>query len=470
MFRSFFPSPTQFFSSAALWLLLTTLLWFTVGTPLRTVISIDRFTSPRICSPAELPTTPAADQPTTATPATAANPAAAPAAGAQATNPNAPAATESAAPAAAANPANCVAEDANFLNGEKVWLYQYVLLVSILFCAFWYFYKRNEWYWWSVVGSAGILLVIYFQVQVEAFVNDWSGTFFDVIQQALSQPGSVEPAKLYGLMVVIFAVTIPNILVAVVLAFFTSHYVFRWRKAMNFYYMAHWPQIRTTEGAAQRVQEDTMRFASIVEDLGTAFFGSLITLVVFLPILWNLSTNITELPLLGNVPGGLVWVALITAAAGTVLLAIVGIKLPGLNFANQRVEAAYRKELVFGEDHADRADPPTIQELWSGVQRNYFRLYFHYTYFNLARYGYTNMVGYVPLLVMAPSILAGTLTMGLYQQIQIAFGQVSGSFQFFARAWTVIVELQSVYMRLRLFESFIPLDQEPIKDLGPTPA
>ena len=31
-----------------------------------------------------------------------------------------------------------------------------------------------------------------------------------------------------------------------------------------------------------------------------------------------------------------------------------------LEFKNQRVEAAYRKELVYGEDHADRAQPPTI--------------------------------------------------------------------------------------------------------------
>jgi peptide/bleomycin uptake transporter len=239
--------------------------------------------------------------------------------------------------------------------------------------------------------------------------------------------------------------------------------VFRWRKAMNFYYMANWPQIRQTEGAAQRVQEDTMRFATIVEDLGTAFFGSLITLVVFLPLLWELSSTVTELPIVGAVPGSLVWVALAAAIIGTVLLATVGIKLPGLNFANQRVEAAYRKELVFGEDHADRADPQTVRELFAGVQRNYFRLYFHYTYFNLARYAYLNMVGYVPLLTMAPTILAGALTMGVYQQVQLAFGQVSSSFQFFARAWTTIVELQSVYMRLRLFESFIPRDQEPIK-------
>jgi peptide/bleomycin uptake transporter len=68
----------------------------------------------------------------------------------------------------------------------------------------------------------------------------------------------------------------------------------------------------------------------------------------------------------------------------------------------------------------------------------------------------------VPLLALSPTILAGALTMGVYQQVQLAFGQVSSSFQFFARAWTTIVELQSVYMRLRKFEGYIPHDQDPI--------
>ncbi|ODT76317.1 MAG: microcin B17 transporter [Pelagibacterium sp. SCN 64-44] len=453
MFRSFFPVPKLFFSSAALWLLASVLIWFAVGEPIRSVVSIDRFTHPAV-------TEQISGQPDTTPEAAAGDPAI----GDQQANPNAPASTESTAPA---TPDPTAAAEAgshlNFLTAERVWLYQYVLMIAFIFCAFWYFYKRNEWYWWSVVSSTLILLIIYFQVQVSAFVNEWSGAFFNTIQLALTQPGSVTPDQLYGLTWTIVMVTVPVVIVAVGLAFYTSHYVFRWRKAMNFYYMEYWPQIRHTEGAAQRVQEDTMRFAQIMEDLGTAFFDSLITLVVFLPLLWQLSANISELPIFGTAPGGLVWVALLGAAAGTALLAVVGIKLPGLNFANQRVEAAYRKELVLGEDYEDRAQPPTVRELFAGVQKNYFRLYFHYTYFNLARYGYTNMVGYVPLLVMAPSILAGTLTMGLYQQIQIAFGQVFSSFQFFARAWTVIVELQSVIMRLRKFESYIPKDQEPIK-------
>lgn len=116
------------------------------------------------------------------------------------------------------------------------------------------------------------------------------------------------------------------------------------------------------------------------------------------------------------------------------------------------------------KDHNDRADPPSFRELFANVQKNYFRLYFHYTYFNLARYAYLQVAGYVPLLTLSPSILAGTITLGVYQQVQNAFGEVAGSFQFFARAWTTIIELQSIYMRLRKFEGFIPRDQEPIKE------
>lgn len=447
MFRSFFPVPRIFFTSALVWMLFTTLVFQLAGEPIRGVISFDRFVTPPICETAP------ADQTTVANDGVSA-----PAAGTDVTAPNSPATTESAAPAAA----NCVEAGTTFLEGGKVWEYWYILICSALFCVFWYFYRRNQWYWWSVVGSTALVLITYGQVQVSAFVNFWQGGFFDVVQRALSTPGSVSPDEYWPYVITLMAVLLPNIVFLVFTAFFTSHYVFRWRKAMTAYYMEHWQALRTVEGSAQRVQEDTMRFSSIVEDLGTSFLSALMTLVVFLPILWGLSANVSEVPLIGSVPGSLVWIALVVSAFGTALLWIVGIRLPGLNFENQKVEAALRKELVYGEDNADRADPPTFRALFANVQKNYYRLYFHYTYFNLARYSYLQVAGYVPLLTLSPSILAGTLTLGLYQQVQNAFGEVASSFQFFARAWTTIVELQSIYMRLHRFEGFIPDDQEPI--------
>ena len=62
-----------------------------------------------------------------------------------------------------------------FLNPDKVWLYQYIVLVAVLFCLFWFFVERNKWYWWSVCGTALIVLVTYFQVQLGVFINDWYG-------------------------------------------------------------------------------------------------------------------------------------------------------------------------------------------------------------------------------------------------------------------------------------------------------
>jgi len=256
----------------------------------------------------------------------------------------------------------------------------------------------------------------------------------------------------------------PSIVLLVLLAFGTSHYVFRWRRAMTFYFMSQWERLREIEGASQRIQEDTMRLASILERLLVAFFDAMLTLVVFLPLLYTLSSAITEVPIFGNVDGALVWVALVSAAFGTALLAVVGARLPGLEFHNQRVEAALRKELVYGEDHAERADPPTIRELFAGVQKNYFRLYWHYTYFNLARYSYGNAASLVPMLVMAPSIVGGALTLGTYQRVVMAFNRVSASFQFFASAWPTVVELLSVHKRLRAFESNLPPDTPLVVD------
>ncbi|WP_127143260.1 peptide antibiotic transporter SbmA [Pelagibacterium montanilacus] len=412
MFRSFFPEPRLFFSSAVAWVILAMALWFLIGDQLAAVLSLGPILA---IAPTELNPEP-------------------------------------------------------FFNAERVWLYQYVIMVGYGFCVPWYFYKRNRWYWWSVVTSVTILLIIYFQVQISAWLNDWYGRFFNLVQEALTNPGEFTIEEFYGEMFTVAFVLIPSITVAVILAFISAHYVFRWRRAMSFYYHHFWPHLRHIEGAAQRVQEDTMRFAAIMQGLGTSFVGSMITLVVFLPLLYGLSGQISEIPFIGDVDGGLVFVALLSASFGTVLLAVVGIKLPGLEFENQKVEAAIRKELVYGEDDPDRADPVSFREFFAAVQRNYFRLYWHYLYFNVARYAYLQGANFVPLIALGPSIVTGAITLGVYQQVSNAFDRVENSLQYLANSWTTIIELISVYKRLRAFESHIPDDlEEPDADVAVVP-
>ncbi|SUB18880.1 microcin B17 transporter [Pantoea agglomerans] len=147
--------------------------------------------------------------------------------------------------------------------------------------------------------------------------------------------------------------------------------------------------------------------------------------------------------------------AVLWSVFGTGLLALVGIKLPGLEFRNQRVEAAYRKELVYGEDNADRATPQTVQELFSRVRVNYFRLYFHYLYFNITRILYLQVDNVFGLFLLFPSIVAGTITLGLLNQITNVFDQVRGSFQYLIASWSTLIELMSIYKRLRSFEQIL---------------
>lgn len=341
---------------------------------------------------------------------------------------------------------------ARFWSGSYLIFYAYYALCVGAFALFWFTYAPHRWQRWSILGTALIIFVTWFMVEVSVAINAWYAPFYDLIQNALSAPHKVTIGQFYHEVGVFLGIAMIAVLVAVMNNFFVSHYVFRWRTAMNEYYMANWHRLRHIEGAAQRVQEDTMRFSSTLEDMGVSLLNAVMKLIAFLPILVALSPHVPELPIVGHVPYGLVIAAILWSLIGTGLLAVVGIKLPGLEFKNQRVEAAYRKELVYGEDDPERASPPTVRELFAAVRRNYFRLYFHYMYFNIARIFYLQIDNVFGLFLLFPSIVAGTITLGLMTQITNVFDQVRSSFQYLINSWTTLVELMSIYKRLRTFE------------------
>jgi peptide/bleomycin uptake transporter len=317
------------------------------------------------------------------------------------------------------------------------------------------FYLSRRWLLWAWPGAALILFATWYKVELDVRINEWFGDFYNLIQKALSRPGAITMDEYMGHLATFGTIAGLYVTVAVFTDFFVKHYVFRWRTAMTDYYATHWQAVRDVEGASQRVQEDTMRCARLMEGLGVSFMRSVMTLFAFLPILWTLSEKITEVPWIGPVSHSLVWVAIVFALAGTVLMGAVGIKLPGLEFQNQRVEAAFRKELVHGEDDGGRASPARFGALFADVRWNYFRLFFHYMYFDVARYTYLQFGALVPYIALGPTLVEGVITLGVMQQIVRAFGRVESSFQYLVNSWTTIVELISVYKRLRAFQDRI---------------
>lgn len=399
MFKSFFPNPRLFFISVVVWLALNMLLWYTGGHGWGEYLGF-----PKGYAEAELQI-----------------------------------------------------GVSRFWSPAFIWFYLWFLLSTALFAGFWGFLSDNKWQKWSIWGSAFILFNIWFGVQVSVAINAWYGPFWDMIQKMLSDGGG-NINDLYNGTLTFLYIAMVAVTFAVINAFFTSHYVFRWRTAMNEYYTANWDRLRHVEGASQRIQEDTMRFATIMEDLGVELIKSVMVLIAFLPLLFKISEKVPVLPIVGEIEHSLVWAAIVWAVFGTVVLMIVGQKLPGLQFNNQKVEAAYRKELVYGEDHENRADPLTLKELFARVRVNYFRLYFHYAYFNLVAIWYKQLDVLYSLVVLFPAIAAGKMTLGLINQISNIFDKVRESFQYLISSWKTIIELLSIYKRLKAFESILDKD------------
>ena len=251
-------------------------------------------------------------------------------------------------------------------------------------------------------------------------------------------------------------IAMPYVILATFTAWFTRIYGLRWRQAITFNYIPRWQAVEEEiEGASQRIQEDCNRFARIVESLGLQVVRAIMLLIAFLPILWGLSSNVV-IPFFKDISGSLVWVSLIASLGGLIISWIVGIKLPGLEYNNQKVEAAFRKELVYGEDdRKNYAQAPTIFQLFTGIKFNYHRLFLHYGYFDLWIIMYNQTMIIVPYLLMGPGLFTGAMTLGVLIQTSSAFREVQSSFSLFLQNWTRITELRSIYKRLNEFETAI---------------
>jgi len=311
------------------------------------------------------------------------------------------------------------------------------------------FFLNKKWLWWSWGGGLLLALSLLIQVTITVKINQWYKGFYDVLQKPMEYSISVFWDKIFEFTYL----ALPYVVLATFTAYFTRLYAFRWREAITFDYMPLWTYGNAkVEGSAQRLQEDTMRFAKIVESLGLQVVRAIMTLIAFTPILWSLSDKVI-VPVFKDVPGSLVWVALATSLGSMLISWFVGWKLPGLEYNNQKVEAKFRKELVYGEDdRTTYAKPETILELFTGIKFNYHRLYLHYGYFDIWVNVYDQFMVIVPYLVMAPGLFTGAITLGFVIQVSNAFQRVHGSFSLFTQNWTTITELRSIHKRLKEFE------------------
>ena len=319
------------------------------------------------------------------------------------------------------------------------------------------FFTEKQWALWAYLGSIIILSSLWVQVQIDVKINEWFGEFYDMIQKALAEPNTVTIEEYFGGLWSFISLAMIYVAIAVLVSFFTNHFLFRWRTAMVDWYHSVYDKARKIEGASQRVQEDTIKFSRIIESLCTSFISAVMIIVEFLPILFGLSVGI-PIFFFGDWEYGLVVGALIWSVGGTLFLVGLGLilRLVGVEYDLQKQEAAYRKILVIAEDDGD-VRPKTLNELFDDVRKIHFVSYLRYLYFNIGNIAYLQLNVLSAYVFLAPAIVAGAVTLGVMQQIIRAFGRVEGSMQYLLKAWPTIIELASVYKRLREFETQIEL-------------
>jgi putative ATP-binding cassette transporter len=204
--------------------------------------------------------------------------------------------------------------------------------------------------------------------------------------------------------------------------------------------------------------------------LSLGFLNAAVTLVSFVGILWGLSGALT-VPLGGRsleIPGYMVWVALVYAIVGTWLTHKLGKPLIALNFNQQRFEADFRFNLVRFRENTEgvalyRGEPGELEgfrERFSHVVRNWWALMKRQKILNFFTIGYNQIAVIFPFVVGAPRYFSGAIQLGGLIQISNAFGQVQGALSWFIAAYSTFASWKATVDRLTGFHTAVKGAQE----------
>jgi vitamin B12/bleomycin/antimicrobial peptide transport system ATP-binding/permease protein len=311
--------------------------------------------------------------------------------------------------------------------------------------------------------------LVYINVQF----NSWYNDFYNTLQDKKQAEFFYQMGK-FGVLASIY------IVVAVYAFYLNQMLQIRWRRWLTERYLQEWLSERTyyrmqltgkqTDNPDQRISEDMKMLVDDSLSLSLGFLNAAVTLVSFVGILWGLSGALA-IPLGAKsfeIPGYMVWVALVYAIVGTWLTHKLGKPLIGLNFNQQRFEADFRFNLVRFRENTEgialyRGEPGELEsfrERFSHVVGNWWALMRRNKILNFFTIGYNQIAVIFPFLVGAPRYFAGAIPLGGLIQISNAFGQVQGALSWFIGAYSTFASWKATVDRLTGFHIAVMTTQE----------
>jgi vitamin B12/bleomycin/antimicrobial peptide transport system ATP-binding/permease protein len=303
----------------------------------------------------------------------------------------------------------------------------------------------------TVVGLA--LALVWLEVQFNYWNNDFYNTF-----EKRDQAEFFRQLGKFGLLAIGYIVT------AVYRLYFMQMLQIEWRGWMTGRFLEDWMKGQAhyrmqlldsgTDNPDQRIAEDLRLFVELTLSLSLGLMSAVVTLVTFIVILWTLSGAMQILGV--SIPGYMVWVALVYATLGTWLTHVIGRKLIGLDFNQQRYEADFRFALVRLRENSEgvalyrgeQEELGRFHQRFGNVVGNWWALMRKQKQLGWFTSFYAQLAIIFPYIVVSPRFFSGAMPLGGIFQTASAFGQVQGSLSWFINAYTVYAQWKATVDRL----------------------
>ncbi len=301
-------------------------------------------------------------------------------------------------------------------------------------------------------------------VYLLVLLNRWNNSFYTALQ-------NYETGKIFHELFHFSYLAAIYIILAVYSYYLQQTLVLHWRRWLTNRFLDTYLADRTyyqlqmfgldTDNPDQRISEDVRLFVEMTLSFAVGILRSLCTFISFVFILYRLSGSL-EFTFLGRswaIHGYLFWASLLYSLLGTYITHVVGKKLVGLNFIQQRYEADFRYSMIRLRESSENVafyrgeqeERQVFDSRFQALLHNFWRLIGKQKQLVWLNSGYSQIAIIFPFVAAMQRYLAREISLGGLMQVASAFGNVQGALSYFVDMYTAIAQWQAVVMRLTYF-------------------
>lgn len=348
---------------------------------------------------------------------------------------------------------------------------QVALRFAQLTAGFWRGAGAGRAWFWSLLLAAAIILSVF----VNVTVNRWNGWFFDALEKRDSDNALIAMAVFPVLVLVVAGL---GVAILVSRETFQVH----WRQWVTARLADSWVGQRRffrlglsgyePANPEYRIADDVRWATEPVVDFAIGLLSAVITIITFIEILWEIGGALTLRS--GGaaivIPAYLVLAAIVYAVLVSILVTIVGRRLPSLIAARNEGEARLRFSLMRIRDHGETialsrteaGERRAVARTYDGLAGRWLAMIRQRGRLTWITNGSGALVPVVPLLLAAPKYLSGEMSLGGVVQVAAAFVAVQNAFNWVLDNFMRIAEWLAAARRVNeLADALERIDGEP---------